>query len=319
MTLEDPSIIPSDEHHPIPSSCIARMNSAAIEYAIRGYAQMEFVISGHRYLTSDLKKHKESDTLLISVQNRHFFEHFQGKPIKVHAHFEINHKYFKKLRQAIDNVNSDILEKLFPESTVFTHHVHQESAFIEKAQKFDLDEEYQTKVLKQLMCCSSCAPYLIVGPFGTGKTYVIAATLAILLKDPKNRILVCTQQHICADAICHSLQERSEKPAAVLRLFPNEQALYNSKIKHHTLTTCTFMKKTNAKYLNAWSAIITTFGTALNLKTMADAALLHNFSHILVDEGAQAREPEVLESLILAKRDTKIVIAGDNQQVSTSA
>ncbi len=40
------------------------------------------------------------------------------------------------------------------------------------------------------------------------------------------------------------------------------------------------------------------------------------FTHILLDEGAQAREPEAVAPLSLATKDTKIVIAGDPQQVS---
>ena len=39
------------------------------------------------------------------------------------------------------------------------------------------------------------------------------------------------------------------------------------------------------------------------------------FTHILMDEGAQAREPEAVAPLCLATKDTKIVIAGDSSQV----
>ena len=39
------------------------------------------------------------------------------------------------------------------------------------------------------------------------------------------------------------------------------------------------------------------------------------FTHILIDEGAQTREPETITPLIMANEDTHIVIAGDIQQV----
>jgi len=39
------------------------------------------------------------------------------------------------------------------------------------------------------------------------------------------------------------------------------------------------------------------------------------FTHILIDEGAQSREPEAVAPLSLADKHTKIVIAGDHMQV----
>lgn len=40
------------------------------------------------------------------------------------------------------------------------------------------------------------------------------------------------------------------------------------------------------------------------------------FTHILIDEGSQMREPEAVAPLQLAGKNTKIVIAGDENQVS---
>jgi len=41
---------------------------------------------------------------------------------------------------------------------------------------------------------------------------------------------------------------------------------------------------------------------------------LEFFTHILLDEGAQTREPEVIAPLSMAGKNTKIVIAGDQNQ-----
>ena len=60
--------------------------------------------------------------------------------------------------------------------------------------------------------------------------------------------------------------------------------------------------------------IVTTFLTATNLPEMEPQL---NFSHILIDEGAQTREPEALGALAIAKPETKIVIVGDNKQVGS--
>jgi superfamily I DNA and/or RNA helicase len=42
-----------------------------------------------------------------------------------------------------------------------------------------------------------------------------------------------------------------------------------------------------------------------------------HFSHILLDEAAQAMECEAIMPLALANEDTRIVLAGDHMQVST--
>ena len=40
------------------------------------------------------------------------------------------------------------------------------------------------------------------------------------------------------------------------------------------------------------------------------------FSHILIDEAAQAQEPECVTPLVMADENTKIVLAGDHKQVN---
>lgn len=38
-------------------------------------------------------------------------------------------------------------------------------------------------------------PILIIGPFGTGKTFTLAQAVKSLLKNPENRVLVCTHSN----------------------------------------------------------------------------------------------------------------------------
>ena len=80
------------------------------------------------------------------------------------------------------------------------------------------------------------------------------------------------------------------------------------------------MHKVKVQQLAQWKVIITTFLTALTIKDklIKEKASLH-FSHIIIDEGAQSREPEALGALVLAEPNTHIVIAGDHRQVSVYA
>ena len=59
--------------------------------------------------------------------------------------------------------------------------------------------------------------------------------------------------------------------------------------------------------------IITTCMTALQLAKIVPRGF---FTHILLDEGAQMREPEAIAALSMAGRNTKIVVAGDQNQAS---
>ena len=78
------------------------------------------------------------------------------------------------------------------------------------------------------------------------------------------------------------------------------QHCYVSKnqLYHHNHTI------SSSKYL----VVVTTFLTAPSLRGK-------NFTHILMDEGSQSREPEAIAPLCLADSSTKLVIAGDSHQV----
>ena len=62
------------------------------------------------------------------------------------------------------------------------------------------------------------------------------------------------------------------------------------------------------------NVIITTLASARMLwKFYQDGRL--RFTHILIDEAAQALEPECVTPLVMADGKTKIVLAGDHKQV----
>ena len=59
--------------------------------------------------------------------------------------------------------------------------------------------------------------------------------------------------------------------------------------------------------------VVTTLSTS---KVLLDLQVLHGFfTHILIDEAAQALEPEALTPLIFAGPNTKVVFTGDHMQV----
>ena len=81
-----------------------------------------------------------------------------------------------------------------------------------------------------------------------------------------------------------------------------------------------FLETTNAIREPTWeeirdhNVVITTLVSARMLwKFYQDERL--RFTHILIDEAAQALEPECITPLVMADKKTKIVLAGDHRQV----
>ena len=63
--------------------------------------------------------------------------------------------------------------------------------------------------------------------------------------------------------------------------------------------------------------VVTTLSTS---KVLLDLHVLHGFfTHILIDEAAQALEPEALTPLIFAGPYTKVVFTGDHMQVNLNS
>lgn len=63
--------------------------------------------------------------------------------------------------------------------------------------------------------------------------------------------------------------------------------------------------------------VVTTLSTS---RVLLDLQVLHGFfTHILIDEAAQALEPEALTPLIFAGPNTKVVFTGDHMQVKSSS
>ena len=62
------------------------------------------------------------------------------------------------------------------------------------------------------------------------------------------------------------------------------------------------------------NVVVTTSASARMLWKLYESGEL-DFTHILIDDAAQALEPECITPLVMADKKTKIVLAGDHRQV----
>lgn len=232
-----------------------------------------------------------------------------SRQYKASAHFDINHHHYHHQHQSIENADESILRKVFP------NHVREGQSGKRNGNElrtsaFPLDEQYQLTALKKIFSCSPDAPYLLLGPFGTGKTYLLAAAVAKLVEVNGNRVLVCTHRNRGADGIYRMLQGKIRRvDQSIARMVGSADAKERVKLPGAAVVT---PDREAVRY----SALVTTFGVAGNLVQLVRQGRMH-FSHILIDEGAQCPEPEALGALVLADYKTKIIIVGDNKQVNS--
>ena len=325
VDIEVPTITPTGQyniqqlHEPV-CVLLVGMSGTAMDYAAHNFAQVQLTVVNSKYTAKVIGKDEESNALVVEMYSFNFFWKFGGKIIQsASAHFDIDHKYrhrsFQRMHQAIDHADPTVIQKLLPVSNSFTKKSSSEVGLCEKiSAHFTLDQEYQKTALRQMLSCDPGAPYLVLGPFGTGKTHLLAAAVANLSKNPHNTVLVCTHMNIGADNLFKNLQKYAPMVfRKALRLASSEKVLQQLHI--HSCYVAS-LDQVDPYSLVEWPIIVTTFGAAFSMKGLMNAAQLQPcFTHILIDEGAQSREPEALGALLLANESTKLIIVGDNQQV----
>ena len=294
---------------------LMKLNYTAMHYASYNRAEAVITFGNDRqsYTTSVLETPDyDKDALVLRTipSNRLTPPKQVVYQFKGSVHFEISHHHYHHQHQAIKNANESTISKLFPSSHTLSLRQCQsgmEIASLRGTDAFQLDQQYQLKALKQMFSCSPGAPYILLGPFGTGKTYLLSAAVSKLMERGTNKVLVCTHRNRGADGIYRALQGGRRVERHIARVVGGAEAAERLRLPGATVV---YPDRQATNY----SVLITTFGVAGNLIDLVRQGCLH-FSHILIDEGAQCPEPEALGALILAGRDTRVIIVGDNKQV----
>ena len=242
---------------------------------------------------------------------------------QIYAEFEVKHHYFDTLHEAVVNVPHSMILKIMPSTealcsspsfTLDITNTHKKSLII--------NEYGQLQALQLILNSSPNVPVVVSGPFGTGKTRVLGraayefAENGITTKTP-TRILICAHH---SNTIWHTT-------GVLSKAF---QGKYYVKVVGF-LNNYDFKSKPSGLVYNSVErfaddvaqgkfvddpvvVIIATYTTSLKV---ANALSLEHFcfTHILLDEAAQVREPEAIAALSLGDENTKVVIAGDSKQV----
>ena len=240
--------------------------------------------------------------------------------LRVTVQFELKYQYFDRLRDSVKKVPQNILPRIVPDGT----QPEKESIFVELDQYkkylcLDLCSKDQLEALNATTSCSAGEPPLIItGPFGSGKTCVLALAAHISFKSPNVRLLVCTQQHVSADAFLSCFNDltpvRIADVSIVLVVSEKSYRHVHQQGFAKTVDQLAQLSRSGGLDKKSKVMVVTTCSTA-NTLLYKKVFPPGYFTHIYIDEGAQMREPEAVAPLGFAKMETTIIIAGDQHQV----
>ena len=234
---------------------------------------------------------------------------------KIKAQFLIKHRYFQDLHQAVDNISPIIIQRLFPSVSITKGRLMQDSydySNILQQPPF-IPDKLQSEAISSMLSVGTEAPFVLVGPFGTGKTHVLACAVAkIVNEDAIAKVLIATHHNKSADTFITKYFGTLESARILpLTVAPIRIASDDSEKPYFVRFNDPIITK---ELLDERRIVVTTFLTALRFASTEKLPRGY-FTHILIDEGAQTREPETIAPLIFANETTKIIIAGDHLQV----
>ncbi|KAK0087137.1 hypothetical protein PV325_001698 [Microctonus aethiopoides] len=163
-------------------------------------------------------------------------------------------------------------------------------------------------------------PILLLGPYGTGKTFTIAqALLIMLLQNPLNKVLLCTQSNSAADlyvkeffdAWFTSTNEQRLKPMRIYYKRRLRNTVHPVVRKYCLTDPNGYFRDPTKEDIENCGLIVTTLATSSCL-----TALDFQPTHIVIDEAAQALECEAITPLALVGQRTRLILSGDQMQLA---
>ncbi|XP_028391336.1 uncharacterized protein LOC114516141 isoform X3 [Dendronephthya gigantea] len=262
---------------------------------------------------------KTSQLVVIKLNEilckEHTFENDQV--VQVDLKFRYNHLPLCEMHEAIDMCKQKI-DILFPNVKNLSSQKSIPDWHLERKPNTN-----QHKAIAMILDPNPTPPILLIGPFGTGKTFTLnLACVSILSQSEGDKVLICTHSNRAADIHLEHLHVKITenpslciRPLRVLNLFRNVRAVPEKLRRYCNIEETNVIQKPTWNVIRDHNVIITTLATARVLWEYYQDGKLR-FTHILVDEAAQALEPECLIPLVMADENTKIVLAGDHKQMS---
>ncbi|XP_072098762.1 probable helicase with zinc finger domain isoform X1 [Mobula birostris] len=259
------------------------------------------------------------------------------REIQVELQFQLNRLPLCEMHYALDRIKDNSI--LFPDVCMFptipwspirwaiSLQRHLDVVNFSRQWDEQLDPRLNTKQKEAILAITTplsiyLPPVLIIGPYGTGKTFTLAQAVKHILKQQDTRILICTHSNSAADLYIkdylHPYVEAGNPQARPLRVYFRNRWV---KTVHPVVQQYCLISSTHSTFqmpqkedILRHRVVVVTLSTSQYLCQLD--LELGLFTHILLDEAAQAMECETIMPLALANRHTRIVLAGDHMQLS---
>jgi hypothetical protein len=198
--------------------------------------------------------------------------------------------------------------------------------------------DHQKSAIEGILAPNRRIPYLISGPPGTGKTKILAeAVVQIVESDHLAYVLLCAPSNPAADTLVRRLRGRYG-PDEMFRLNSNKRTF--AEVPQTVLPYCHVVDDAfglpTLQQMISYRIVVTTCVDAeillnarlsnldlIQVQNRMDPTMTiqNHWTHLLVDEAAQASEPETLIPLLVVLNsvgnsgpDPTIVLCGDTHQ-----
>ncbi|XP_076459401.1 3'-5' exoribonuclease HELZ2-like isoform X2 [Babylonia areolata] len=242
-----------------------------------------------------------------------------GMDVEVEVQFQMNRMKFIKMHYALDLLTSTDI--VFPDITKINPLLNEHHTLKVSSRNLNSDQMQAVRFIVAERT-GYTPPFIMFGPFGTGKTETLAQAAMVLLKEKSStRILICAQSNSAANLYVAKYLDpyltKANKSQLLLRIVAEERFVENTPPavrKYCCLSRDgTSFEIPDAEVIGQHRIIITTVEMAL---TLTIKKLKGAFTHIFIDEAAQALECETIMPLTLATDKTCVVLTGDHLQIS---
>uniref|UniRef100_A0A8C7Z521 Probable helicase with zinc finger domain n=1 Tax=Oryzias sinensis TaxID=183150 RepID=A0A8C7Z521_9TELE len=243
------------------------------------------------------------------------------RELQVELQFQLNRLPLCEMHYALDRIKDNCI--LFPDVTMVPTIPWSPNRQWDE----QLDPRLNAKQKEAILAITtpisiSLPPILIIGPYGTGKTFTLAQAVKHILRQDNSRVLICTHSNSAADLYIkdylHPYVEAGNAHARPLRVYFRNRWVktVHPLVQQYCLissTQVTFQMPTREDILRHRIVVVTLSTSQYLCQLDLDPGL---FTHILLDEAAQAMECETIMPFALASKSTRIVLAGDHMQLS---
>ncbi|KAF8500417.1 P-loop containing nucleoside triphosphate hydrolase protein [Russula emetica] len=253
--------------------------------------------------------------LKVSLRLPTDFNLYKGSRVKLR--FRHNHSTLRRQYHALTAALAPPRRLLFPSVSDIKPIRRLSRAEIDKLKFRQLvnrdirdDGQQLQAVISILEQSPGSVPFIIYGPPGTGKTStVVESVVQLVRRDAGVRVLVCTPSNAAADLLAKRLAAAGLDSDKLYRL--DAPMLYEDDILQDVQTSSLFP---GLERLLAFRVVLSTCSSASMLRAL-DVPVGH-FSHIVIDEAAEAEEPLAMIPIMgFSNAYTNVILAGDPNEL----